>query len=360
MPGYLWDEYKNSPDKLLRHTRDALKERYPNSIVTYDTLVVVVNFTNFKFEVQPVFEDIEIDGLMSYKYPYTKTGVYRRTMPRHEQLEMTTFRSKYGDTHRLLCKMMRSWTNNVGLHIGGLLLDTLAYNFMKDDEDIATTTKSNFDTLCCSFFEFLKNEPEKDHYQALGSGQDVKIKQKFQGKAKKAYNLACKAISADNDKDSNGYWRDIFGNNFPKAESIQECLFTKSAECHEEFIEDIYPINISGILKIDCEVKSNGFRERLLSEILRNAQKISRVRTLDFYIEQTNIKEPYTIKWKVRNVGDEAERRNCIRGQIVNSNTRDGRCRHETSNFKGPHYVECYIIKDGYVVARDRIEVPIF
>ena len=65
MPSYLWPEYKNSPDKLLRHTRDALKERYPTTDITYDTLVVVVNFCNFKFEIQPVFEAEEKDGLMT-------------------------------------------------------------------------------------------------------------------------------------------------------------------------------------------------------------------------------------------------------------------------------------------------------
>jgi hypothetical protein len=31
----------------------------------------------------------------------------------------------------------------------------------------------------------------------------------------------------------------------------------------------------------------------------------------------------------------------------------------ENSNFEGAHFVECYIIKDGFCVARDRIDVPI-
>ncbi|WP_404817815.1 nucleotide-binding domain-containing protein [Rhodococcus rhodochrous] len=30
-----------------------------------------------------------------------------------------------------------------------------------------------------------------------------------------------------------------------------------------------------------------------------------------------------------------------------------------TPYFKGAHVVECYVIKDGIVVARDRIDVPI-
>ncbi len=364
MPNYLWDDYKNDPAKLLRHTRDALKERYPKTDITYDTLIVIVNFGNFKFEVQPVFEIELEDGSIAYKYPYTKNGgSYRVTKPRHEQAEMTRFRNEYGDTHRRLCKIMRSWINNVGLKMGGLLLDTLAYNFMKDDEDVARTSLSHFDELCRDFFEFLMNEPARDHYQALGSGQDVKVKKKFHSKAKDAYTIACDAISATDEEDRHDKWRDIFGKNFPKAESTTT---NKSSNCrvvhfddNEQFIEDIYSINIQGSLKIDCEIKSNGFREKFLSQILREHLHIGRIRSLDFFIEKCDIEEPFNVRWKVRNVGAEAKRRNCLRGEILYPNIRNSTSRHETADFTGPHYVECYIIKNGYVVARDRINVPI-
>ncbi|MGW8741776.1 nucleotide-binding domain-containing protein [Streptomyces sp. NPDC055794] len=53
----------------------------------------------------------------------------------------------------------------------------------------------------------------------------------------------------------------------------------------------------------------------------------------------------------------EAERRDKIRGQIVDSSKRGVRL--ECSDFKGEHVVECYVVKDGVVVARDRIDVPV-
>ena len=83
-----------------------------------------------------------------------------------------------------------------------------------------------------------------------------------------------------------------------------------------------------------------------------------RVRHLEFYIEFTNVPKPYEVKWKVLNIGAEAERRNCVRGQIISSN-REQEKRVENSDFWGDHYVECYIIKDESVVARNRISVPI-
>ena len=103
-----------------------------------------------------------------------------------------------------------------------------------------------------------------------------------------------------------------------------------------------------------------GFRTRILRDFLASfPQKwIPHNYTLHFFIDHTDVPGFYTVKWKVRNVGDEAKRRNCLRGMIEDPNdVNNGR--KETSNFYGPHYVECYIIKNGIVVARDRILVPI-
>ena len=48
--------------------------------------------------------------------------------------------------------------------------------------------------------------------------------------------------------------------------------------------------------------------------------------------------------------------RNQIRGQLIKNNQDE---LTENTRFEGPHYVECYIIKDGICVASDKINVPI-
>lgn len=60
MPDSDWNIYKNAPGKLLRDTRDALQDRWPTSDIHVDNPLVVLNFSNFKFEVQPVFKDYEV------------------------------------------------------------------------------------------------------------------------------------------------------------------------------------------------------------------------------------------------------------------------------------------------------------
>ena len=78
---------------------------------------------------------------------------------------------------------------------------------------------------------------------------------------------------------------------------------------------------------------------------------------LRFFLTRHSVPPPYQIKWKVRNVGIEAERRDEIRGQLLYDRWRPDRIEH--TKFEGPHYVECYVLKNGVCVARDRIEVPI-
>ena len=78
---------------------------------------------------------------------------------------------------------------------------------------------------------------------------------------------------------------------------------------------------------------------------------------LDFHIVRCDVKSPYEIYWKVRNCGEEAFKRNCIRGQITEG-TLDAPLR-EHADFQGPHFVECYAVKNGICVARSRIDVPI-
>ena len=58
---------------------------------------------------------------------------------------------------------------------------------------------------------------------------------------------------------------------------------------------------------------------------------------------------------KVRNVGDEAEKLNDIRGQIQDR----GNKITENTKFYGPHYIECYLIKNNVCIAIGHVKVPI-
>ena len=71
-------------------------------------------------------------------------------------------------------------------------------------------------------------------------------------------------------------------------------------------------------LRINCKVSQNGWRDFFLIDFLRNKGYLRRHKSLDFFIESTTCPTPYDIYWKVKNTGPEAERRNQVRGQILN------------------------------------------
>lgn len=120
----------------------------------------------------------------------------------------------------------------------------------------------------------------------------------------------------------------------------------------------MYPIQSTiCFVRIDCKVIDKLGRTNYLSRMLNNNEKVEIGCTLEFFIEKTNAIEPYNIFWKVKNDGVYAEKNNCIRGQLFIA--KDKVINHETSNFAGNHYVECYIIKNGVCIAKDHIDVPI-
>jgi len=123
----------------------------------------------------------------------------------------------------------------------------------------------------------------------------------------------------------------------------------------EQYVEDLWPVDVRYSLQIECEVSQNGFRDYLLTEFLRRRLPLSRKKKLRFYIESFDVPGDYTILWKVLNRGDEAFRRKCTRGTINKGGTEI----IETTDFNGDHIVECYIAKEGVIVAKNRIHVPI-
>jgi hypothetical protein len=359
MPKSEWDTYKDNKQlKLLQDVKAAIDARYPNTTTRVDRQVVVVTFKNFEIEVLPVFE--QDDG--SFKFPDTYNGgSWTITKPREEMQAISDMDADKNSNLRRLCKMARAWKNKHGVAMGGLLIDTLAHNFLKSTNEYDDKSYLYYDYMCRDFFKYLSELPDQDYYAAPGSGQRVDVKKKFQSKAKKAYKLCLKAIDAGDNNSAHDKWKKVFGRPFPaKTQELKEAMASEAVQVWrdtEQHIEDKYPVDIRYALNIDCEVSQNGFLQHKLADMLRRRIPLFSNKKLLFKITQINVPEPFKIEWKILNRGDVAEQRDCIRGQIVSD---DGRYqKKESTNFRGEHIAECYAIKNGVVVAKDRIDVPI-
>ena len=341
---------ENGPRRILERVRDVFKDRYPKTEVAVDQCVVRLQFVNnaFKFEVQPAFENQD----KSFSYPDTVARGWKVTKPRNEILATKVCNDLTSSNMRHLARMVRAWKNAHGVNMGGLLIDTLVYRFFESDRDYDHTGFNSFHLMVRDFFKFLKDEPEQAYYHALGSNQQVKVPCKFQPKAKKAY-LHCVAAIEGNAVSAVEKWREVFGSAVPRVAKTNE----HSIDDTEEFIENLYPIDITTTVHIDCKVTQDGWRPTTLREMLRTHAPLKAEKELRFWITSCSAAEPYEVKWKVLNRGIEAQHRKATRGQIIESSSHNERIEH--SDFRGNHVVECYIIKDGVVVARDCIDVPI-
>ena len=350
LPPELRNKYRSpdGPYRALKRTKDTIVKRYPSTGVSVSQLVVAVKFQNFTFEVQPVFQ--EKDG--DFAYPDTKRKLWLRTKPRKEIEAVKDFNSESSGSLRALCRLTRSWKNKHDVHIGGLLIDTLAFNFLRQNEQYQSG--KCYDQMFSDFLAWLSNEPRKSYYLAPGSNQQVRVKQAFQRKASAAHKLALKAIDSEELSSYAQRWRDVLGKPVPLSD-------TEKGHNHdyidtEQFIEDYYPQNIRYTLDIDCSVTNQG-ESTWLSSLLRRHLRLPHERELIFKVTFCDVPEPFELKWKVLNQGDQARERNMIRGSILDDNGTQSL--EESSDFHGDHFVECYAIKDGALVARAHISVPI-
>lgn len=265
---------------------------------------------------------------------------------------------------KTFCKSRDSWSMPGGL-IQTVLCDEKIQDYSRIDEIFYYTI--------CEIRDRLRYN--KEVYNPTDIRQSLLLVQEDRDKLDNLYNrldtyIAKLDILFDSnctEKKAKDAWKEFFNHDYWNTnlnESMRSLSntysYTKSLyeyDDTEEYIENMYPIQSTMcVVRIDCKVVDKSGRVNYLSKIISNNEKVEVGCKLDFFIE-TNAVEPYNILWKVKNDGILAEKNNCIRGQIFIA--KDKVINHETSNFAGNHYVECYIIKNGICIARDHISVPI-
>ena len=344
----------NGQSALLQEVKNILKERYSNTDISGDGQVVVIEFSKYTVELVPGFKQND----NSFKYPDTHDGgSWKITNPLKEIDESIATAEGTNNNFIYIANMLRN-----GFKFGGLLIDTLTYNFLNDKSEYKDIEFKDYFDVTKELFKYLKElNKEQNYWFALGSNQKVYNcdNGKFISKAKKAY----KKIESLDEEDSgiNTKLREIFGSKFPKKNKGEKASSYEQYYSYrdtEEFIEDKVPVDIKYSIKIDCKVTQDGFRKMLLSNILKEYKFLSRKKSLEFFISDldNDLKNSYDIYWKVKNEGEVAKERDCIRGQVKKYNTDKIK---ESTDFKGEHYVECYIVQNGICVARDKINVPI-
>ncbi len=264
---------------------------------------------------------------------------------------------------KMFCKSRQSWDMPAGL-IQTVLCNECFVNKDRLDECLYETMRSIAFRLS---YNKEVNNPTDASLSLLTRKKD---RDRLDSYKKRLDDKLQNFVNAKSRKETLSAWRKFFNDDFwiDSEKSLCEAVAKRNGvECYsvcqyapnEQFIEN----HCDGVdLQYDVEIKSivraPGFRDCAISDFLSRCNLLPHNKTLIF-IANTNTPKPYTIKWKIRNVGPEAERRDMLRGQIIPCDSGTANQRTEHSNFCGPHYVECYVIKNNTCVARARIYVPI-
>ena len=209
-----YNEYKgNGQSALLQSVKKSIEKTYSVTSIRADGQVILVPFTDgITFEVVPAF----INNNDSYTFPNANNGgSWDITNPKPE---IEAIRSRNNDCNENLvplCRMMRAWKSKWTVPIGGLLVDTLAYQFI-DDWEYKNESFFYYDWMCRDFFLFMAEQDEDQTYWlAPGSRQRVYKKGNFQWKAKRCHNISLEAIAHEKAKPKQEWsakqkWREIF------------------------------------------------------------------------------------------------------------------------------------------------------
>ncbi len=222
LPSALYARYDgytgNGQSALLQAVKSSIQNTYTTSESYGDGQVVVITFDDgIRFEVLPVFDNVA----GTWTHPNANDGgSWRETNPRAEIAAVAERNSATNGNLKAICRMARVWREYCGVPISGMLIDTLAYQFIAG---WAYRDKSFLyhNYLVRDFMAFLAAQSQMQQWwRAPGSGSAVWSKGIFQHKARSAYLRSVEAIEAEGKGQrwtARQKWKEIFGSLFPNA-----------------------------------------------------------------------------------------------------------------------------------------------
>jgi hypothetical protein len=221
LPNSVYQKYNayqtNGQSALLQAVRDSIGRTYANSYVGADGQVVALNFTdNIRFEILPVF----VNTSDTFTFADTNNGGSWKTCdPRGE---MNAFSARDSVTAngnlKAIGRMARIWRDRHSVPISGMLIDTLAYQWISDWQ-YRDKSYLYHDYLIRDFLLHLSQiDTNQAYWRAPGSGSYVWKKGNFQGPAKTSYEITLSAIhheANDRPATARNKWREVFGPTYP-------------------------------------------------------------------------------------------------------------------------------------------------
>ncbi|MFM0353343.1 nucleotidyltransferase [Paraburkholderia nemoris] len=205
----------NGQSALLGLIKDSIRRTYNVSDMAGDGQVVVINFTDgVRFEVLPAF--VNTDG--SYTFADSNNGGSWRICRPKQEMEAFSARNVACNYNLVeLSRMVRAWRDTNNLSMSGMLIDTLAYQFLgtwvyRDKSYVY------YDWMTRDFFHFLAGlSTQQVYWLAPGSNSYVYRSDVFQHKARSAELRALEALEClrlNHEWSAKQKYRQIYGTAF--------------------------------------------------------------------------------------------------------------------------------------------------
>ncbi len=356
----------NKQSQLLQEIRLQLKGAYTTTEeIRAFGKVVVVGFSDGTHSVELLPAWALSDG--KFRIPNTENGGSWEVFdPVSEMQKIRESNKKTGKTLNLI-RISKKWADYCSVELKSFLIETVVLNYLESLDQ--SKIEESYSRLMDGFFKYLLSQANT--MLISGAGELFNVGEAWKSKAETASQRASKAVQYEVNSElenASDEWKKVFGDDFPKSYDVEENINDKVIELRkrypaqtEEFLERKYGVPFelddSYRVKIDTQIIQAGFQPGWLSDFLRKRYMLKKSKKLTFAIRERRLPNNYSIKWKVRNFGEEARIAGDLRGEI--SDDRGLEEKEERTKYHGEHYVECYIISDGKCVAMDRILVPI-
>jgi len=221
LPVELYNRYNayqgNGQSALLQSVKNSIARTYPNTYVGGDGQVVWVSFgDSVHFEILPVF--LNQDGKSFTFADSNAGGSWRVCNPRAEMDAFGLRNSAVNGNLKSLCRMARIWRDYHTVPLSGMLLDTLAFQFINSWQ---YRDKSHLyhDYMIRDFLAYLAAvDTSQQFWRAPGSGSSVAKTGNFQRPAANGHALAVSAIGHEANQrpqTARNKWRELFGPTYP-------------------------------------------------------------------------------------------------------------------------------------------------
>jgi hypothetical protein len=201
---------------LLQELKAWLALTFPNTDMSGDGQVVVINFGTYSVEVVPAFE---LNTPLRYWICDTHNGgSYKETAPWAEMVQLETADKDNARNLRPLIRMLKAWQSWCSVPIKSFQLELVASEFLAQSQ-WRLNSFFYFDWITRDFFAYLYHRADAVMY-VPGTFDSVYLGNDWRSRAASAWNRAVKACEYEKSNqviDAGDEWQKIFGTDIPRS-----------------------------------------------------------------------------------------------------------------------------------------------